>query len=128
MTGLRALVAAILLCVTPAAAQTVPPPRAGAPSVDLHRYQAEQHRLEVERLRIQADQREAFARQIELEARLNRQRLEAARQPGPALMPSLRAPLAPEQERALRRSASERRAATSANVGQIDAWLDRDRD
>lgn len=124
----RALVAAILLSVTPAAAQTVPPLRAGAPAVDLHRYQADQHRLEMERLRGQAEQRETFARQIALEARLNRQRLEAARQPDPGLAPSPRARLAPEQERALRRSASGRRAATSADVGQIDAWLDQDRD
>jgi hypothetical protein len=36
-----------------------------------------------------------------------------------------RALRSPEEERALRQSATERRRATEAGVGQIDAWLDR---
>jgi hypothetical protein len=128
MTALRALVLVAVLTAGPAAAQTQAfQPRHGAPAIDPHRYQAEQHRLELERLRTQAAQREAFARQLALEARLNRQRLESARQREPDLPPSPRALRSPEEEEALRRSASERRAATTSDVGQIDAWLDRPR-
>lgn len=120
MTGLHALLAATLFCAAPAAAQIVPPPRPGEPTIDLHRYQVDQHRQEMERLRIQSGQREVFARQIEREARLNRQRLEATRQPAPVLTPSPRATLSLAQERDRHR--------TGAGVEQIDAWLDRDRD
>lgn len=128
MTALRAVVLVAVLTAGPAAAQTQAfQPRPGAPAIDPHRYQAEQHRLELERLRAQADRREAFARQLAMEARLNRQRLESARQPEPDLPPSPRALRSPEEEGALRRSASERRAATTSDVGQIDAWLDRPR-
>ncbi len=128
MTALRALVLVAVLTAGPAAAQTQAfQPRPGAQAIDPHRYQAEQHRLELERLRTQADRREAFARQLALEARLNRQRLEAARPPEPDLPPSPRTLRSPEEEEALRRSASERRAATTSDVGQIDAWLDRPR-
>lgn len=128
MTALRALVLVAVLTAGPAVAQTQAfQPRPGAPAIDPHRYQAEQHRLELERLRAQADRREAFARQLAMEARLNRQRLKSARQPEPDLPPSPRALRSPEEEGALRRSASERRAATSSDVGQIDAWLDRPR-
>ena len=129
MTALRALLALALLAAAPAAAQAQTwQPRPGALAVDQHRYQADQHRLEMDRLRAQADQRETFARRLELETRLNRQRIEAARQPEPVLPPTLRALRSPEEERALRRSASERRAATTSAVGQIDVWLDRPRD
>ena len=125
MTALRALVLVAILTAGPAAAQTQAfQPRPGAPAIDPHRYQAEQHRLELERLRAQADRREAFARQLALEARLSRQRLESARQPEPDLPPSPRALRSPEEEEARRRSASERRAATTSDVGQIDAWLE----
>lgn len=125
MTALRALVLVALLTAGPAAAQTQAfQPRPGAPAIDPHRYQAEQHRLELERLRAQADRREDFARQLATEARINRQRLESARQPEPDLPPSPRALRSPEEEEARRRSASERRAATTSDVGQIDAWLD----
>ena len=129
MTALRALIALTVLAATPALAQVQTwQPRPGVPAIDPGRYQADQHRLEMERLRLQAEQRETFARQLEIEARLNRQRLEAARPPEPILSPGPRALRSPEEERALRRSASERRAATASDVGQIDAWLDRPRD
>lgn len=119
MSGLPALLATTLLCVAPVAAQTVPPLRAGAPAVDLHRYQADQHRLEMERLRAQADQREALARQLELETRLNRQRLEAARRSDIFLPPLPPTP---------RPSAPGNRPASASNLDQIDAWLDQGRD
>lgn len=128
MTALRALLTlTVLALATPAAAQTWQP-RPGAPTVDQHRYQADQHRIEMDRLRAQADQREAFARQLELETRLNRLRIEAVRQPEPIQPPAPRPLRSPEEEAALRRSASERRAEVSSDVGQIDAWLDRPRD
>ncbi|TAJ63432.1 hypothetical protein [Brevundimonas sp.] len=128
MTALRALVLVAVLTAGPAAAQAQAfQPRPGAPAIDPHRYQAEQHRLELERLRTQADRREAFARQLAMETRISRQRLESARQPELYLPPSPRAVRSPEEEEALRRSASERRAATTSDVGQIDAWLDRPR-
>lgn len=126
MTALRALFVLSLLAATPAVAQTQTwQPRPGEPAFDPHRYQVDQHRQEMDRLRAQADQRDTFARQLELETRLNRQRLEAARQPEPYLSPAPRVLRSPEEERALRRSASERRATTTSDVGQIDAWLDR---
>jgi len=129
MTALRALIALTVFAATPALAQVQTwQPRAGVPAIDPGRYQADQHRLEMERLRIQGEQRETFARQLEIETRLNRQRLEAARPPQPIQPSGPRALRSPEVEQALRLSASERRAATASDVGQIDAWLDRPRD
>ncbi|TPW04169.1 MAG: hypothetical protein FD125_1245 [bacterium] len=129
MTALRLLIALVLFAAPPGLAQAQTwQPRPGAPAIDPHRYQAEQHRFEMERLRAQAEQREAFARQLEIEARISRQRIEAARPPEPVLPPALRALRSPEEERTLRLSASERRAATAADTGQIDAWLDRPHD
>lgn len=129
MNALRALLAILLLAAAPDVAQAQTwQPRPGEPVIDPHRYRAEQHRLELDRLRVQADQRETFARGLELEARLNRRRIEAARLPEPIQPPLTRALRSPGEERAMRRSASERRAATTSDVGQIDAWLDRSRD
>ena len=126
---LRALLALTAFAATPAAAQVQNwQPRPGEPAIDPHRYQADQHRLELDRLRAQADQRESFAGQLALETRLNRQRIEAARLPEPVLPPPLRAPGSPEQQRAMRRSASERRTAMNTDISGIDAWLDRPRD
>jgi hypothetical protein len=123
MTLLRLVAALTVFAATPALAQAQ-----AWPAIDPGRYQADQHRLEMERLRLQAEQRETFARQLEIEARLNRQRLEAARPPGPIQPPATRALGSPEEERALRLSASGRRAAAASDTGQIDAWLDRPRD
>ena len=106
-----------------AEAQTIPP--YVSPGVDPHRYQAEQHRYEIDRLRARADQREAFARQLQLETRLNRLEIEAARQPEPLQPPPYRTLRSPEEERALREAATNRRRATAVGLGQIDAWLDR---
>lgn len=128
MNALRVLLALTLFAAPVAAQAQTWQPRPGEPAVDPHRYQADQHRLEIDRLRAQADQRETFARQLELETRLNRQRIEAARLPGPVQPQALRALRPPEEERALRQSASDRRAAAVSDVSQIDAWLDRSRD
>lgn len=123
---LTALIVALAAVAGSAAAQ-VPPPVA-YPPVDAHRYQLDRHRYEMDRLRAQADQRQGFADRLQLESRLTLQRLEASRLPEPAttLVPT---PLwSPEQARAARQSATERRAATASAVGEIDAWLDRTRD
>lgn len=128
MTALRVLLAFALLAAPVAAQAQTWQPRPGEPAIDPHRYQVDQHRIEMERLRAQAEQREAFARQLEIETRLNRQRIEAARLPEPSQPPASRALRSPEEERALRRSASGRRAAAVSDVGQIDTWLDRSRD
>lgn len=118
------LAALLMLAAAPVQAQ-VPQVRPGLSTLDLKRYQADQHRYEIDRLRAQADQREAVARLHETETRLNRLRIEAARQPEPVQPPPYRALRSPEEERALRLSAEERRRATADGVGQIDAWLDR---
>ena len=120
MTRLIVPALALLALAAPAAAQSWPP--AG---VDPHRYQADQHRQEMQRLRARADQREAFARQFELETRLNRLEIEAARQSNPIQPPAERRLRSPSEERALREAAAERRRAATADVTQIDAWLDR---
>lgn len=128
MTASRVLISVGLLAAAATAAQAQTwQPRPGETALDPHRYQAEQHRLEMDRLRARADQREAFARQLELESRLNRQRIEAARRPEPVLPPAPRALRNPEEEGILRQAASERRRAATSAAEQIDAWLDRPR-
>jgi hypothetical protein len=123
----HALVLALVLAMAPAAqAQTWPGPsaRPGA-TVDRHRWEAERHRYEMDRLRLQADQRQAFARQVETEALLGRMEVEARRQPGPYVNVEPRALRSPEEERAAREAASERRRRSAGQVGEIDSWLDR---
>jgi hypothetical protein len=127
MNATGPLAVVLLLAAAPAQAQ-VPQVRPGLSTFDLHRYQADQHRYEIDRLRFQADQREATARMYETESRLNRLRIEAARQPEPILPPPNRPLRSPEEERALRLSAEERNRARVEGVGQIDAWLDRQPD
>ena len=130
MNALSALAAVFVFAAAPAPTHSQvqtwqPQPRPGAPAFDPNRYQADQHRYEMDRLRAQADQREAFTRQVETETRLNRLRVETARLPEPLQPVPYRALRSPEEEQALRLSAGDRRRATSAGVGQIDAWLDR---
>lgn len=128
MSLLPALLAFSLIAA-PAAAQTQTwQPRPGEQAIDPHRYQADQHRLEIDRLRARADQREAFARQLAFEARLDRERLGATLRLDPAPPTDAWALRSPEDEGALRRSATERRRVMEAELGQIDAWLDRSRD
>ena len=121
----RLLILAGLLAAAPAVAQTPPAwVRPGA-AVDVHRQQADQHRYEMDRLRVQADRREAEARRLETEARLRRMEIEAARQTELPREPAVRALRSPEEERALRESATRRRQAVAGGASQIDAWLDR---
>lgn len=130
MTARRALILAAVLAAAPAAAQSQVhgwQPGPGEPAVDPHRYQVDRHRMEMDRLRAEADRREAFARQLEIEARLQRQRLEAARRPAPEPTAPTAALRPVEEERALRRSASARRRMVETEMDQIDAWLDRSR-
>ena len=132
MKALSALAVTLVVATAPAATHAhalvqtwQPQPRPGAPAFDPNRYQADQHRYEMDRLRGQADQREAFTRQLEAETRLNRLRIETARPPEPLQPVPYRALGSPEEEQALRLSVGDRRRATTAGVGQIDAWLDR---
>ncbi|WP_332657768.1 hypothetical protein [Brevundimonas sp.] len=127
MNATGPLAAVLMLAAAPVQAQ-VPPLRPGLSTLDLHRYQADQHRYEIDRLRVLADQREINARLHDTETRLNRLRIEAARQPEPVLPPPYRPVRSPEEERALRLSAEERNRAMAEGVGQIDAWLDRQPD
>ena len=123
MTRLIAL--AVLLTAGPAAAQNLP---AGVPvgqAVDVHRYQADQHRYEMDRLRADADRRQAEARRLETETRLRRMEIEAARRTDLPAAPADRAIRSPEEERAYREAAAQRRRSLAEGVGQIDAWLDR---
>lgn len=125
MTALRFALALTALAAAPAAQAQIGQPGPGASAADQHRYQADRNRQEMDRLRAQADQRDTFARQIALDSRLSRLRLEAARQPEPVQPPALRPLRSPEEERVARLSATERRRETTTVVGQIDAWLDR---
>jgi hypothetical protein len=119
MTRLFLLTAVLATSALPAATQVAPLP--GQPwsnPADQARYQADQHRYEMGRLGLEADQREAFARQQALEARLRVMALQAARQPTP---PEPYVPYTtgtPEQARA-------RREAVVTGTTQIDDWLDR---
>lgn len=127
MNAIGPLAALLMLAAAPVQGQ-VPKVRPGPSPLDLHRSQADQHRYEIDRLRIQADQREMNARLHGTETRLNRLRIEAARQSEPVQPPPYRALRSPDEERALRLPAEERRRATAEGVGQIDAWLDRQPD
>lgn len=120
----RSIFLALAFTVAAASAQARAAPQLG-PGVDPHRLQADQHRNEIDRLRAQTDRRAAFARQLQIETRLNRLDIEAARRPGLEPPPPYRAPGSPEVERALREAATVRRRDSVAGVGQIDAWLDR---
>lgn len=129
MVALRLLICLALSATAAAPAQAKTwPPRPGQTAVDPHRYQAEQHRLEMELLRTRADQREIFARRLELETRVNRQRIQAAGRLEPDQPPAVRAAPYAWQDRALGQSAAERRQAAASQLDQIDAWLARPRD
>ena len=124
MNGRLTFLALAFACLGASTQAQIAPPYF-APGVDPHRHQGDQHRYEIDRLRARADQREAFARQLQLETRLNRLEIEAARQPEPIQPPAWRALRSPDEERALRESATARRRAATTGVTQIDAWLDR---
>ena len=129
MTVVRALTAVIVLTVAAPVAAQVPgqnwQPRPGAPAFDRNRFYADQHRYETDRLRAVADQNEAFARRLDIETRIRRLQVAAARLPEPVQPVSPSALRSKDEERALREAATARRQASTAAVGQIDAWLDR---
>ena len=125
----QALVALILVSTSPGIARAQAwQPRLGEPAVEPHHYQVEQHRIEMDRLRAGADQRDAFARRLAHEARLNRLRLEATHQPEAAPRTGTGAVRSLEVERAMRFAAADRRRTAMSGLGQIDAWLDRSRE
>ena len=113
------LILLALMTTTPALAQTPPWVQPGGASV------GEQHRYQADRQRAINDANAALARQQQLETRLTILELQSARQA--PLMPQSdwRALRTPEQERALREAATERRQTVVEGMGQIDAWLDR---
>ena len=123
------LIAAAL--ASPAGAQTYPrpypayqPPYAaypgGAPAAI-----ADQHRYENDRLRYQAQSNADQARQQQVETQLRLRGIEAAREPAATQALPPRPLYSPEQERALRQSAAERRQQTAQGMSQIDDWLAR---
>lgn len=112
---------------TPALAQTWQPYRppyaaypGGAPAAI-----ADQHRYENDRLRFQAQSSAIQARQQQIETHLRLRAIEAAREPTSSSALPPRPLYSPEQERALRESASERRQQTVQGVSQIEDWLAR---
>lgn len=132
MKALRSLLLGLALAVVAvpvaAMAQTPPPAwqtRPGALAVDAQRYRVDQNRLAMERLRLGADQRRLEAELGRLEAQASRHRIVGARQPEPVQPQPLTALRSPEQERAARQAAEQRRRSDAETVGQIDAWLDR---
>jgi len=119
---------AVLALPAPSLAQAWPPhvapyarPYPGGTAAAI----ADQHRYENERLRAQAQANAAFAARQRTETQLRRLEIEAARAPVYTPTAAPRPLYSPEQERALGASAAERRARSSAGVGQIDDWLDR---
>ena len=129
MKRLLILPALFGLAVTGAAQAQTPPPawqvRPGAPAIDAQRYRADQNRMEMDRLRLQADQRRLEAQLGQMEAQIARDRIVSARQPEPVQPAPLPALRTPEQERAMRQAAEQRRRSDAEAVGQIDSWLDR---
>lgn len=120
-----ALALAVLAVAGPALAQTPPRvPPSGLSTFDRHQFQAEQHRQRMDQLRNQSDQRQALTNQLRLDGELARQRVERSRQTDPYAWntPAIRSP---EDERAAREAATERRRRAASDVGQIDDWLDR---
>lgn len=112
---------------TPALAQTYPQPvvpysayPGGVPAAI-----ADQHRYENDRLRSQAQANADQARLQQIETQLRLRAIEDARQPTTVQALPPRPLYSPEQERALRQSAAERRQQTAQGMSQIDDWLAR---
>ena len=111
----------------PVLAQTYPQPGrpygaypGGAPAAI-----ADQHRYENDRLRYQAQSNADQARQQQIETRLRLRAIQTAREPAAAYALPPRPLYSPEQEQALRQSATERRQQTAQGMSQIDDWLAR---
>lgn len=97
--------------------QTWRPDLPGTTTGDIHRH-------EMDRLRLRSEANSNLARQQQLNTRLTIQELQSAREPTP-VQPSYRPLRSLEEERAFRKSATQRRQRLSQDVGQIDNWLDR---
>jgi hypothetical protein len=118
---------ALMATTTPALAQTYPPagyPYSAYPG-GVPAAIADQHRYENDRLRYQAQSNADQARQQQVETQLRLRAIEDARAPTPAYALPPRPLYSPEQERALRETAAERRQQTAQGMSQIDNWLDR---
>jgi len=114
-----ALILLSILSAGTASAQVYAPgqPYIGDPLADRLRYRMETQRL-------QADDRAAYARQHQLNARLTEMEIRAQRQPEPYI-PLVDVPPSPDAQRRAREAATARREAVSSGVGQIDDWLAR---
>ena len=127
MRMLLTLTTLLAAAATPVLAQIYPAPGRpyGAYPGGVPAAIADQHRYENDRLRAQAQSNADQAHQQQIETQLRLRAIESAREPtAPSALPP-RPLYGPEQERALRQSAAERRQETAQGVSQIDAWLDR---
>jgi hypothetical protein len=132
MRRLLTLTTLLAAAATPVLAQIYPTQTYPAPGRPYGAYPggipaaiADQHRYENDRLRAQSQSNADQARQQQIETQLRLRAIETAREPAaPSALPP-RLLYSPEQERALRQSAAERRRQTAQGVSQIDDWLDR---
>lgn len=127
MRRILTLTALLAATTTPVLAQTYPQSGRpyGAYPGGVPAAIADQHRYENDRLRAQSQSNADQARQQQIETQLRLRGIEAAREPAaPQALPP-RPLYSPEQERALRQSAAERRQQTAQGMSQIDDWLAR---
>lgn len=127
MRRILTLTALLAATTMPALAQTYPQPGRpyGAYPGGVPAAIADQHRYENDRLRAQSQSNADQARQQQIETQLRLRSIESAREPAaPQALPP-RPLYSPEQERALRQSAAERRQQTAQGMSQIDDWLAR---
>lgn len=127
MRSILTLTALLTATAVPALAQTYPQPGrpysaypGGVPAAI-----ADQHRYENDRLRAQSQSNADQARQQQIETQLRLHAIESAREPAAPYALPPRPLYSPEQERALRQSATERRQQTAQGMSQIDDWLNR---
>lgn len=118
---MRTVLLALILTATAgaASAQVYAPgqPYVGDPMADRLR-----DRVEIQRL--QSENRAAYARQHQLDARLTEMEIRAQRPPTPYI-PLVNVPASPEAQRRAREAATVRREATVSGLTQIDDWLSR---
>jgi hypothetical protein len=121
------LAASQTIWATAALAQTYPQPGLAYPTYPggVPAAIADQHRYENDRLRYQAQSNADQARQQQVETQLRLRAIEAAREPMTVQALPPRPLYSPEQEQALRQSATERRRQTAQGMSQIDDWLAR---
>ncbi|MFN3878927.1 MAG: hypothetical protein ACK4MH_11195 [Brevundimonas sp.] len=131
MRRILTLTALLAATATPVLAQTYsqPHPQSGRPygayPGGVPAAIADQHRYENDRLRAQSQSNADQARQQQMETQLRLRGIEAAREPTASYALPPRPLYSPEQERALRQSAAERRQQTAQGMSQIDDWLAR---